>query len=357
MNILFLEDSSKSLFGGGQKISSFVLNILNNSKLRIFYFDFKKNMILQSYLTSIENKTQVLLHYSKINNISLFINFIFTILNFFILIWYCIKYNFRIIYCTNKRTLFYAFLLNIICNKKFIYHAHMLMQNKWYDYFVIFAIKRAKYCVCVSEYVEIEYKKIGLLNTILIENPLENNVLFKDFNNHKKDKFTISFFGSINSIKGVIYLLDSIKYLNDFDVTLDIYGDGNELERLKLIYASNDKIIFHGFTNEVITKLDETEILILPTIIPEAAPTIIQQAMSRGVPVITTNIGGQKYFIKDKINGILVEPKCPIEIANAILLFLKNQEFYKFVSLNNSKYSHNFKTITHFNKQILILFS
>jgi glycosyltransferase involved in cell wall biosynthesis len=357
MNILFLEDSTKSIFGGGQKISSYVLNFLNNTKLRIYYFDFKVNKILQSNLTSIENKTKVLLHYSKINNISFFINILCTFLNCLILIWYSIKYNFGVIYSTNKRTLFYAFLLNFICNKPFIYHAHMLMQNKWYDFLVIFAIKRAKHCVCVSEYVEIEYKKIGLLNTILIANPIENNIVFKQFSYLRKNKFNISFFGSINSIKGVKYLLDSIKYLNGFDVTLTIYGEGNELEKYMSIYANNDKIIFHGFTNDVIAKIDETDILILPTIIPEAAPTIIQQAMSRGVPVITTNIGGQKYFIKDKINGILVKPKCSKEIANAILIFLKDQEFYKFVSLNNSKDSLGFKKITHFNKQILTLFS
>ena len=357
MNILFLEDSTKSIFGGGQKISSYVLNILNNTNLRIYYFDFKVNIILQSNLTSTENKIKKLLHYSKMNNISLFINLLFTIFNCFILIWYSIKYNFGVIYSTNKRTLFYAFLLNIICKKPFIYHAHMMMQNKWYDYFVIFAIKRAKYCICVSEYVEIEYKKIGLLNTILIANPLENNVLSKKINHHKNNKFNISFFGSINRIKGVNYLLDSIKYLNDFEVTLTIYGEGNELEKFKSIYANNDKIIFFGFTNDVINKIDQTDILILPTIIPEAAPTIIQQAMSRGVPVITTNIGGQKYLIKDKINGILVKPKCSKEIANAILYFLKDEIFYKFVSINNSKDSRNFNTVTDFNKQILTIFS
>ena len=357
MNILFLEDSSKSFFGGGQKISSYVLKLLNSTKLIIYYFDFKVNKILQSNLTSTENKSKLLLHYSKINSISLFINLLFTILNCFILVWYSIKFNFGVIYSTNKRTLFYAFLLYIICKKPFIYHAHMMMQNKWYDYFVIFAIKRAKYCICVSEYVEIEYKKIGLLNTILIANPLDNNVLSKKFHYHKQNKFNISFFGSINSIKGVKYLLGSIKYLNDFDITLSIYGEGIELEKFKSIHANNEKIIFHGFTNEVINKIDETDILILPTIIPEAAPTIIQQAMSRGVPVITTNIGGQKYFVKDKINGILIKPKCSKEIANAILFFLKDQEFYKFVSLNNSKDSLNFNTITDFNKQILTIFS
>ena len=81
MNILFLEDSTKSIFGGGQKISSHILKYLNNTKFSIYYFDFKVNKILQLNLTSIHNKKKILLHYSKNNIVSIYINLLFTILN------------------------------------------------------------------------------------------------------------------------------------------------------------------------------------------------------------------------------------------------------------------------------------
>lgn len=356
MKILFFEDSSKSLFGGGQKISSFILNILNNNDSIIYYYDFKKNEYLQSILNKNLSKNKILLHYHNENIVTPYVNILFSFLNCFILIFVVKKYKINFAYAPNKRSLFYSFILNQIFDLTFIYHAHMILQNKWYDKYLIYAIKKAKYCVCVSDFVQNEYIKKDLHNTIVINNPLENEVIIRNKSTVSYKNINVAFFGTISKIKGVNYLLESIKYLSNINVTISIYGEGGELDNLKSLYSLNERIFFHGFITDVIKKIDEIDLLVLPTIIPEAAPTIIQQAMSRGVPIVTTNIGGQKYLVKDNFNGILIEPKNCKCIANAIKIFYNDNKFYNFVSLNNSQAAKKFTTMKNFNDEITTLF-
>jgi glycosyltransferase involved in cell wall biosynthesis len=355
MNIFFFEDSSKSLFGGGQKISSFVLEILNNTSFNVIYCDFKQNSMLREKLNLSRNKSIVLLHNSINLHFSFFFDFLFFGLNFLRLVFLFFSHRQDIIYAPTKRSLVYAFLLYRLFKVPYLYHAHMILQDNWYDFLYIYILKQARFCICVSEFVKEEFQKKGLTNTILICNPLENDVIEKK----KKtvdNKFLIAYFGTINKTKGVNYLLESVKFLKNFEFKVSIFGVGDELEKLKTEFGFECNVFFEGFVKDVIHRLDDVDVLVLPTIIPEAAPTIIQQAMSRGIPVITTNIGGQKYFVRDKLNGILVDPKSPEQIANAILMLKNNKQFFDFVSVNNSNHAKFFKTINDFKKDVLNLF-
>lgn len=356
MNIFFFEDSSKSLFGGGQKISSFVLEILNDTSAQIIYCDFRKNTNLISKLDLSRNKYIYLFHNNKGLFFSFFINFFFFFVNFFRLffIFYVQKQN--LIYSPNKRSLVYSFLLYKIFGVNYFYHAHMVLQNKWYDFLIIFFLKKAKFIVCVSKFVENEYAKKGFKNITLLTNPLENRVLDKKIKIFNKNNFSIAFFGTLNKIKGVRYLLDSIKYIDIPNINFFIYGDGEELFNLKLEFGVYKNVFFMGFVSDVISKLDEVDILVLPSLIPEAAPTILQQAMSRGLPVITTNIGGQKSFIRDRVNGILVDPKNSIQISSAITTFKNDSILFDFVSRNNIADARCFDSLADFKRNVLNLF-
>jgi glycosyltransferase involved in cell wall biosynthesis len=44
--------------------------------------------------------------------------------------------------------------------------------------------------------------------------------------------------------------------------------------------------------------------------------------MSCGLPVVATDIGGNNEVISSGVNGFLVPPKCPEDMANAILKLL-----------------------------------
>ena len=352
MGIIFIEDSSKSLHGGGQKISSLCLNVLSTN-YDVIYTDFNKNPMLRS---SIYNKSHLFLklfHRTGKNIFDLLINIIFILPNIlkFIKIF---KYNnINVVYTTTKRSLVYGFVLRIIFKKPYVYHAHMLLQGSRYDFIILYLIKKAYKCICVSEYVEMEYKKAGIANTCLLRNPLENELKKKKLRTNFS-VINIAFVGSVIDIKGVNFLLDILKYDFVKGVIIHVFGDGPDLDNFKKKYIKSKNIFFHGFKKNIIDHLDHLiDILILPTIIPEAAPTIIQQSLSRGVPVITTNIGGQKIFIQNNSNGITVKPQNSFKIAKAVMKLKNDQKLYNQMSLNCLEYSKKFEDLESFKIKLL----
>ena len=119
MNIIFIEDSSKSLFGGGQIISSFVLSALNKDEHKVVYVDFANNPMLKSCLTD-EKNTFILLFHKGIQGLwSHFLNLIFLIPNLFKIASHLTNSKRSVIIATTKRALIYASLLSLIFKQPF----------------------------------------------------------------------------------------------------------------------------------------------------------------------------------------------------------------------------------------------
>ncbi|RKU26918.1 hypothetical protein C6497_12800 [Candidatus Poribacteria bacterium] len=116
------------------------------------------------------------------------------------------------------------------------------------------------------------------------------------------------------------------------DVKLLIVGgpyfqkDHEYLESLKQEVTElgvEDSVIFTGFlpdTRVVTTLLD---IILVPSIIPEACPRTIIEAMAVGRPVIATPLGGSKELVTPE-TGILVPPEDPKAFASAIKTLSKD---------------------------------
>lgn len=47
-------------------------------------------------------------------------------------------------------------------------------------------------------------------------------------------------------------------------------------------------------------------------------PVSVIEAMALGLPIVTTNVGGLPYLIKDKVDGLLIPPDSPIHFFSAI---------------------------------------
>jgi glycosyltransferase involved in cell wall biosynthesis len=52
----------------------------------------------------------------------------------------------------------------------------------------------------------------------------------------------------------------------------------------------------------------EFDIFVLPTLPGEGIPRVLLEAMSKGLPVVTTNVAGIPSLITHDLNGVLVEP-------------------------------------------------
>ena len=67
--------------------------------------------------------------------------------------------------------------------------------------------------------------------------------------------------------------------------------------------------------------LDESTLLVLPSR-SEGMGRVIVEALCRGRPVVASRVGGIRDVIEDGVNGLLVEPRNPALLADALVRVL-----------------------------------
>jgi glycosyltransferase involved in cell wall biosynthesis len=142
-------------------------------------------------------------------------------------------------------------------------------------------------------------------------------------NNRFKKKLV--FISRILPCKGVEEILYASKKLPK-DYTIDFYGPINNTYYPEN-YFKNTLINYCGILkpSEVIPTLNNYNIMLLPTYCyGEGYPGIIIEALSIGMPVITTDFNSISEIIKDRKNGRLVKIKDKQALLDAILEISKD---------------------------------
>ena len=89
-----------------------------------------------------------------------------------------------------------------------------------------------------------------------------------------------------------------------------------------------DSVIFTGFLPDTRIVMSLLDIVLVPSIIPEACPRTIIEAMAVGKPVIATPLGGSKELVTPE-TGMLVPPENPSAIAAAVAALATDRERLK----------------------------
>ena len=147
-----------------------------------------------------------------------------------------------------------------------------------------------------------------------------------------KGDYFITFVGRFSFEKGLIYLIKAANHItNVFPKTSFILvGDGPEKKNIinQIKRAHLEKyFIFTGFLSEqeVYKILVASHVFVLPSFYETFSYTVCH-AMSLGLPVVATEVGGVKELIKHGFNGFLIKPGQPKDISKAIIKILKNPE-------------------------------
>jgi len=160
-----------------------------------------------------------------------------------------------------------------------------------------------------------------------------NGILFPKVKiENKPEKLRcIGVVANFNEEKGHIYLIKATKLLikefPDIEVRLAGKGklEGFIKEKVKE-YGLEKNIFFEGQIEDVFAFLDKIDIFVLPSI-SEGLPNAVIEALYMEKPVVATKVGGISEVIISGKNGILVRPKNPEELADAIKFLIKNPEF------------------------------
>jgi glycosyltransferase involved in cell wall biosynthesis len=108
------------------------------------------------------------------------------------------------------------------------------------------------------------------------------------------------------------------------DVSLHIYGDGPERKGLEDMVATrglNGRVKIHGYVSEatLVAAFPECDVLIQHSIGREGSPVSIIEAMSCGLPVVATAIGGIVDQVVHGETGFLVAEGDTVAMSRAML--------------------------------------
>lgn len=122
--------------------------------------------------------------------------------------------------------------------------------------------------------------------------------------------------------KALLELIEAISILNKNGqkFSVDIYGEGEDIEVLKerIRKLNLEKmVILKGFTAKPETILTRYSVFILPSKF-EGLPISILEAISSGLVVVASNVGGVPEIIEDGKTGFLIDGYSPENIAKTL---------------------------------------
>lgn len=131
---------------------------------------------------------------------------------------------------------------------------------------------------------------------------------------------------ALRPYKGVDYLLKAMRLVQSRDpnIRLTIVGEGGMRQQLEYYIKEHqlENVKLRGFVDEytdLLSMMAGCDILVLSSASDEGNPRVILESFQFSRPVIATAAGGTPELITNKKNGILVPPKDPNALAEAIL--------------------------------------
>ncbi|MBR6509600.1 MAG: glycosyltransferase [Clostridia bacterium] len=151
---------------------------------------------------------------------------------------------------------------------------------------------------------------------IVVEGGVENEKLKNIPKAMAKENKTIIYSGALTEYSGVLELIEAMKYVNDKDAVLEIYGGGYLADKIDEITDKTSNVKYCGrVTNEEMLKIQQNAFLLVnprpvnDPISQVTFPSKIFEYMLSGTPVLTTKLSGLsddyfKYmFSADKDNA------------------------------------------------------
>jgi len=126
--------------------------------------------------------------------------------------------------------------------------------------------------------------------------------------------------GRLIPIKGCDVFVDALSRVPGEDWFAVIIGDGPELEGLRARVRGaglDHRVSFAGSVPEAAGFLSAFDLFVLSSR-SEGTPMVLLEAMGAGVPVVATRVGGVPHVLRDGVEGWLVPPEDPRELARSL---------------------------------------
>lgn len=168
----------------------------------------------------------------------------------------------------------------------------------------------------------------------------------------KSGQFVFLYVGRMVGDKGVnelisAYSLFKQKYSNTILLLVGKFEEQRDpLKKVTLdIIKDNDDILHVGYKKDVRPYFAISNVLLFPSY-REGFPNVVLQAGSMGIPSVVTNINGCNEIVKNRENGLLIEPKNYQDLFQKMEIIFKDEKLYASLCKNSrgmieSKFSQN----------------
>jgi glycosyltransferase involved in cell wall biosynthesis len=315
------------------------LDIKVNEQLNVFFLKIPKTPVIKSFLLAASS-------YRKLNSVRGSVNVDITHANLPLTPNFAVPPNFgKTLVCTVHSTwkgeaqaIRSEPYSRLNANEKF-----MVSFNWFLRIFEEKMLERANKIIAVSHFTKrelLEYYKVPEEKIRVIHNGVDVNK-FKPAQDKRKvkeelgfnpDDLTILSVGRLYARKGLFTLIESmpaiVKRFKNAKFIISGKGQSDEMRKL-LAHAEKigvkGSIIFTGYyPDKKLPKLYQAADVFAFSTFYEHHPFAVLEALSTGLPVVTTSVGGIPETIESGKNGFLVEPFNPKQFADRILYLLEH---------------------------------
>jgi glycosyltransferase involved in cell wall biosynthesis len=148
-------------------------------------------------------------------------------------------------------------------------------------------------------------------------------------------RLRLLFVGRLDQIKGLDHLLSALALSRQdcCELQLDVVGDGTVPNRDRLKKLSESLGLAHAVNwlgpqerRDLAKHYQRCHVVVVPSL-DDPLPTVVLEAMSCGRPVLGSAVGGISFLVEDGINGLLVPPAVPRDLADALMLLDRDRRF------------------------------
>jgi glycogen(starch) synthase len=219
-----------------------------------------------------------------------------------------------------------------------------LVSFNWFlRFFEVSMIKRASRVIAVSDFTRRELRKYYNINENRIRiihngvdtrkfQPAVDKRRVKEELGFNPDDLAILSVGRLYARKGLFTLIECmpqvVKRFRNAKFVISGKGQNDEMRKL-VAHAERlgvkDNIIFTGYyPDKKLPKLYQAADVFAFSTFYEHHPFAILEALSTGLPVVTTNVGGIPETIESGKNGFLVEPFNTKQLTDRIVYLLEH---------------------------------
>lgn len=193
---------------------------------------------------------------------------------------------------------------------------------------MVASLEAATLVHCVSEAIMREAQGLGLdpSRARVIRPAVDTRTFQPRQDRHSPgDETVVTHVGSLVWVKGLEYLVHAFALAHAVEPRLRLELVGSGPDRQRVLFTASDL----GITQQVVLRgrLPEPEVAALLaqsdigacSSVSEGISNAVLEAMASGLPVVSTTVGGMTEVLDDGVEGLLVPPRNPHAMAEALV--------------------------------------